>query len=140
MGLHKSKNLSAAKQTCDEWFSLYIRLRDSNANGFTKCVTCDKVDHWRSFDCGHFQSRRYLSTRYDDQNCASQCQNCNHWGAGEQYKFGIAIDRLYGKGTTKELEQKARGLHKMNKNEVMELAREFKQMAEELAEIKGLEI
>jgi hypothetical protein len=31
-------------------------------------------------------------------------------------------------------------LTKMNKNEVMELAREFKAMAEELAEQKGIEI
>lgn len=140
MGLTRSKNLSAAKKTCDEWFSKYIRLRDSNGNGYAKCVTCDKVNYWKECDAGHFQSRRYLSTRYDEKNCHAQCVGCNQWGAGEQYKHGLEIDALYGKGTAKSLENKARSLQKMNKNEVMELAREFKQMAEEIAKQKGIEI
>ena len=140
MGLTKSKNLSKAKKTCDKWFSLYIRLRDANNSGTAKCVTCDKVDHWRSFDCGHFQSRRYLLTRYNEMNAHSQCVSCNQWGSGEQYKHAKAIDDLYGKGSASELENKARGMQKMTKQDVMELAREFKAMAEELAEQKGLEI
>jgi hypothetical protein len=140
MGLNNSRNLSQAKKTADKWFSLYIRLRDSNPNGTATCITCDKVDEWRTFDCGHFQSRRYLSTRYEEMNAHSQCVGCNQWGSGEQYKHGLAIDMLYGEGTAQELEQKARSLTKMNKNEVMELAREFKAMAEELAEQKGIEI
>ena len=140
MGLHKSKNLSKAKKTCDKYFSLYIRLRDAMPNGKAKCITCDKVDDWRAFDCGHFQSRRYINTRYDEQNAHSQCVRCNQWGSGEQYKHGLEIDALYGKGTAQELEQKARSYQKMSKIEVMELARVFKSMAEELAEQKGLEI
>jgi hypothetical protein len=140
MGLYKSKNLSKAKKTADTWFSKYIRLRDSDYNGRCKCVTCGKVKDWQSMDAGHFQSRRYMSTRYDEHNCHAQCQECNHWNSGEQYKHGLVIDDLYGKGTADELERKARSLHKMSKVEVMELAREYKAMAEELAEAKGIEI
>lgn len=140
MGLHKSKRLSDAKRTADKWFSYYIRLRDSNSNGMCRCITCDKVKHWKEMDTGHFQSRRYLLTRYVEENANGQCQNCNQWNSGEQYKHGLAIDDKFGEGTAKELEKKARSMQKLTKNEVMEIAREFKSMAEKLAEQKGIQI
>lgn len=140
MGLTRSKNLSQAKATCDKWFSIYIRLRDSASNGLSKCVTCDTVKHWREMDCGHFQGRRFLGTRYHEHNASAQCQGCNQYGAGEQFKFGNAIDLKFGDGTALEMETLARSLHKKNKNEVMALAREYKDKAEELAKIKGLMI
>jgi len=140
MGLHRSKRLSDAKRTCDRYFSYYIRMRDSNSNGMCKCITCDKVKHWKEMDTGHFQSRRYLLTRYDEHNANAQCQNCNQWNSGEQYRHGLEIDKKFGEGTAKELENKARGMQKMTKEDVMELAREFKEMAEDLAEQKGLMI
>lgn len=140
MGLYKSKKLSDAKRTADKWFSIYIRLRDSNSNGMCRCITCDKVKHWKEMDCGHFQSRRYLLTRYDAWNANAQCQNCNKWNNGEQFKHGKAIDAKFGKGTANDMEKKARGMQKMTKQDVMELARDFKEQAEELAEEKGIEI
>src|SRR6056297_3039774 len=99
MGLTRSKNLSAAKRTCDKWFSLYIRLRDANDIGKASCVTCGKIDDWRAFDTGHFVSRRKLITRYDEQNAHSQCVACNQWGGGKQYQHGKEIDLLYGEGS-----------------------------------------
>jgi predicted ATP-dependent serine protease len=91
-------------------------------------------------DTGHFQSRRFLLTRYDERNANGQCQNCNQWNSGEQYKHGLAVDDKFGEGTAQELENKARGMQKMTKQDVMELAREFKTMAEEIAEQKGIQI
>lgn len=140
MGLLNSKNLSSAKKTCDEWFSRYVRIRDANNNGLCKCVTCDTVKHWREMDCGHFQSRRYTATRWHEQNAHSQCQGCNKYQAGEQYKHGKAINDLYGEGTAEFITQLSRSLHKMNKSEIMELARYYKQETETLANQKGIEI
>ena len=140
MGLYKSKNLSKAKKTADKWFSRYVRVRDSDSKGFARCITCGKVKEWKAMDCGHFQSRRYLLTRYEEQNAHAQCQECNHWNSGEQYKHGIEIDARYGKGAAKELEKTARGMQKLTKEDVMELAREFKKMAEDIAKEKGLNV
>lgn len=140
MGLQNSKNLSSAKKTCDEWFSRYIRIRDANANGLCKCVTCDTVKPWREMDCGHFQSRRYIATRWLEQNAHAQCQSCNKYQAGEQYKHGRVINDFYGEGTAEYIAYSSRALHKMNKQEVMELARYFKQETETLAKEKNLEI
>jgi len=136
MGLIRSKNLSAAKATCDEWFSKYIRLRDANHNGLCRCITCSTVKHWSDMDCGHFQSRRFTATRWEEKNAHAQCQSCNNYGSGEQYRHGIEIDSLYGAGTAQELEEMARLLHKWNKDEVMAMARYYKQECEQLIKEK----
>lgn len=140
MGLTRSKTLSSAKKTCDEWFSKYIRIRDANHNGLCKCITCDTVKHWQEMDAGHFQSRRYSATRWHEQNVHCQCQGCNKYQAGEQYKHGKAINLMYGDGTADFITQQSRSLHKLNKNEVMELARYYRQETITLANQKGIEI
>ena len=140
MGLSKSKNLSTAKKTCDAWFSKYIRIRDANHNGLCKCVTCDTVKTWKEMDCGHFQSRRFMATRWHEQNAHAQCQSCNKYNAGEQYRHGIEIDLLYGKGTADYLEQLSRSMIKLNKVEVMELAQYYQQETTKLAKQKSLEL
>lgn len=68
-----TKNL---KTTLDRWFSLYIRLRDSDANGYSRCISCGKPVYWKEADCGHFINRRHMNTRYDERNCNLQCRNC----------------------------------------------------------------
>lgn len=140
MGLRKSKTLSAAKKTADKWFSIFIRLRDSNSTGLGRCVTCDKAIEWKQAHCGHFQSRRYMGTRYDEQNTALQCAGCNTYNAGEQFRFSQVIDEKYGDGTALMLEQKARSVTKLSKVEVMELAQTYKDKAEQLAKEKRIKL
>jgi len=61
------------KAKLDKVFSIYIRKKHANHQGYVKCVTCGKTLHWEGAHAGHFQSRRYLSTRWDEQNVAPQC-------------------------------------------------------------------
>ena len=140
MGLNRSKNLSSAKGTADIYFSRYIRLRDSDSNGMCKCITCDTVKHWKDMDCGHFQSRRYTATRYHEQNANAQCQRCNKYQSGEQYLHGKEIDLKFGSGTAEFITKLARSIYKLNKNEVMSIAKEYKSKMIETARQKGLKI
>jgi hypothetical protein len=140
MGLNRSKNLASAKKTADGWFSKYVRIRDADVNGMCKCITCDTVKHWKEMDAGHFQSRRYNIARWHVHNAHAQCQKCNQYGSGEQYKHGKEIDLRYGEGTAEYLATLTRSLYKINKSEVMAIAREFKKEAERLAKIKGIEL
>jgi len=73
------KTISKLKKELDKWFSLYIRLRDANEYGYTQCFTCGKVGHYKTggMQNGHFQSRKHLSTRFDEDNCQVQCIKCN---------------------------------------------------------------
>ncbi len=140
MGLLRSKNLGSARDTCDIWFSKYVRLRDANHNGLCKCVTCNTIKPWNEMDCGHFQSRRYMSTRYEEKNAHAQCQKCNNYNSGEQYRHGIEIDFMYGEGSALELEKQSRNVRKYIKQELMELAQYYKQEAEAIAKEKVIQI
>ena len=91
-------------------------------------------------DAGHFQSRRFLATRWNEYNASAQCQKCNQYGAGEQYKHGKEIDALYGEGTAEYLSTLTRSLYKTNKTEIMETAKEYKLQAEYIAEKKGIKL
>lgn len=74
----------------DKVFSEYIRLRTAKEiTGIVECVTCGKNDHWKSMDCGHFMSRKHISTRWHEDNCQVQCKSCNVFKYGEQYKYSL---------------------------------------------------
>jgi len=77
---------------------MFIRLTYSNENGFVCCYTCDKIEHWKSLQNGHFVSRSKLATRYDEKNCRPQCSGCNLYGNGRPDVFGIKLTKEYGEG------------------------------------------
>ncbi len=65
------------KEKLDIIFSKYIRLRDTNEDGYGTCCTCGKTFHYRDLGCGHFRKRRHLSVRWDEENAHIQCTPCN---------------------------------------------------------------
>jgi hypothetical protein len=87
----------------DRAFSYYIRQRDADDGGTCECPTCGRLAWWKDFDCGHFVSRRFMGTRYEEQNASAQCRRCNKWGSGEQYKHGKYLDEKWGPGTADAL-------------------------------------
>ena len=109
--------LSRLVDKADKVFSVFIRKRDTVEGLYVQdnegnsipcgyCITCNKVTPTESKitgHCGHFIPRGCKLTRFNEQNCALQCAGCNTYRAGEQYKFGLAIDRIHGKGTAKKL-------------------------------------
>lgn len=92
-----SKNKKLAKQKADRYFSEYIRLRDKNK----PCITCAKFTSNK--DAGHFISRRFEATRYDEKNVHGQCQKCNRFQYGNQFEFGVRIDEKFGRGTAEKI-------------------------------------
>ena len=111
------KPISKLKKELDKWFSLYIRLRDATNQGMVECFTCGKIAHYKKggMQNGHFQSRSFLATRFDEENCQPQCVGCNMFKQGEQYKFAINLDAKYGEGKAEELEILAKSVVKFTR-------------------------
>jgi hypothetical protein len=134
------KTISKLKKELDKWFSLYIRLRDATDEGLVQCFTCGKVSHYKSgMQNGHFQSRKHLATRWDEENCQVQCVGCNMFKAGEQYKFSIALDSKYGEGKAEELELLARTIMKVSRIDYEDKISYYKDLVEKLKKEKGIE-
>ena len=130
--MRSSKTKKLAKDKADRYFSKYIRMRDSNPNGLSQCITCGRFKSWKEMDCGHFISRRFGSTRYDEKNAHAQCKKCNRFQNGNQFEHGVKINEKYGNGTAEKLLQKSKMLSKRKKSDYEFIAKEYKQKIEEL--------
>ena len=134
------KTLSKLKKDLDKYFSLYIRLRDADTNGLVECFTCNVKKHYKQgMQCGHFQSRRHLATRFDHINCQPQCVKCNMFEQGEQFKFHIKLDAKYGDGTSIDLQQKAMQRVKFTRSEYNEKISYYKSVVKNLKNQKQID-
>lgn len=133
------KSISKLKKELDKWFSLYIRLRDSNDLGMVKCFTSGRVYHYKKIQAGHFMSRKHLATRWCEMNVQPQSAADNLFGQGEQYIFGLNLDTKYGEGTAEELQYKARQTVKLTRVDYEEEIVYYKNAVNNLKKEKGIE-
>ena len=123
----KSKSINQLVADLDKVFSIFIRLRDIDADGFSYCVTCGKPMTLKTSQCGHFISRRHFSTRWEEKNCAAQCYACNMHNQGKQYEFGLAIDNRFGVGTAQKLLIQSKNKFKKDKSILQILINKYKE-------------
>ena len=109
----------------DKVFSEYIRRRNADNKGYVECFTCGKRDHWKKMQCGHFQSRKHYSTRWNEDNCQVQCVGCNMFKAGEQYKFGLKLNAI-SPNQAEKLFLLARNTKKFNNFDLLKMIDHYK--------------
>ena len=68
-------------------FSEYIRLRDSDENGYIVCFTCSAVQHFTNMDAGHAIGGRGNAILFSEEGCKPQCRNCNQFLGGNYKVF-----------------------------------------------------
>jgi hypothetical protein len=98
------KTLSSLDKKLWKIFSIYIRKRDSDEDGYVYCFTCGVRKHWTEVDAGHFVTRSAKAIKYDEKNVHAQCKACNGFQGGMTYEYGKKLDERYGKGTAENLE------------------------------------
>ena len=122
----------------DKIFSTYIRLRDADPNGYIRCYCCGYPVHWKLAHNGHFFSRRFLGTRFNEQNCNACCVPCNTYNNGNLKAYEEHLRREYGEGIIDKLEMLKNTLTKFAPYEIEEMKEEYKQKVKELRKEKGL--
>ena len=122
------KTLSKLKKELDTIFSRYIRLRNASVDGIVECWTCGKTAHYKRMHAGHFMSRRFLATRWnEDGNVMPQCIKCNIFDSGQQYAFGKLLDVRLGDGTSEELQELSRTTVKYMRHEYEDMIKFYKE-------------
>lgn len=117
---YSKKTIKQLEKILDSWFSIFIRLRDADKNGTVTCCTCGQKKYWRKAHCGHYIKRGHLAVRFDEKNCAAQCNFCNTKRYGEEQAHKIYINQRWGEGTAEFLKLKGRKPFKMTKDEYVE--------------------
>lgn len=129
LGLEYKPTVAQLKKQADTAFSIYIRLRDGEYRGgiwWCPCITCPAIKPIKEMQAGHFQSRRYMNTRFHEQNVHAQCKKCNIFNAGEQFKYSLAVDKRYGPGTATKLELLSRQIKQFKTFELEEMIAQYK--------------
>ena len=131
-------SLSKAKKKLDTVFSQFIRLRGSNDEGWGNCWTCGSLRRWQDVDCGHFITRKKLSTRWMETNCQFQCKQCNMNG-GQQYVFSKKLDEFHGEGTAEAIPIASNRTRKFSVHELEEMYQYYKKRVDEIKQSRGME-
>ena len=111
----KVKTIPQLVSELDKYFSVYIRTRDIDEFGITKCFTCGKIAHWRTLQNGHYISRSFFGVRWDEKNCAPQCVRCNIYREGNKPEYTTKLIEKYGIGILEELNIKKNRHAKMER-------------------------
>jgi len=128
MATKKKKGARYWTNKIDKVFHRYIRLRDTDEDGWGECITCNKRLHFSEGQAGHFIGRQHLATRYDERNVHAQCRKCNRFEYGRQYEYSIAL----GKKLSNKLLQKSRGVLKLTDPEWQEIYDTYKTKLDEI--------
>ncbi len=95
----------------DHEFSIFIRNRDHHV-----CFTCGKQLETNQSQCGHYQSRSYKNTRWDEDNCSCQCVKCNVFMKGNYPAYSLRLVKKYGIGILEDLELRAKQPFKLERS------------------------
>jgi hypothetical protein len=101
----KKVKVSTLKNKAWAEFSIFIRQRGADQDGFNICVTCGVRKPWKELQAGHFIAGRLNSNLFDERGCNAQCSTCNVIKAGNgpmYYKFML---RVHGQEVIDELLQ-----------------------------------
>lgn len=125
----------------DKVFSQYIRLRDSDTNGYCRCISCGKIHYWKEIQNGHYMSRRYLSTRFDEMNCNAQCVACNIFNQGNIQMYRQNLIKKISEKNVDYLEYKAKSITvHYSAFELEQLIKYYTALVKKLSEEKGIRV
>ncbi len=102
------------KDALDTIYSIYIRLKYADINGYVRCFTCGARMHWKAIQNGHYVSRTHLATRWHDKNCHPQCVGCNIFKHGNMEEYALALIKKYGVPILKTLNKMKQKTIKMS--------------------------
>lgn len=118
----KKRGIARLKKELDRIFSLYIRAKYEK-----RCFTCGKVGVLQN---GHFIVRKYLATRWDEDNCRPQCVGCNIYGKGMTADFEERLVQEIGAERVSQMKQKRKELWRLDEAWYLEKTAYYKALLE----------
>lgn len=113
-GKIKPKGISKLMKELDAVFSRFIRLSAADKDGIVSCYTCGHRNHWKKMQNGHYVSRFYKATRWDESNCRIQCSMCNMWKRGDLITFRINLVNELGESHVRFLEESRNVINRLD--------------------------
>lgn len=113
------------KDRADKLCSLFIRLKYSDWRGYVSCYTCDKIDHYKNMQCGHFISRSCHKLRFDERNLRCQCRACNVFKSGNYIEYTLRLIKEKGKAFVEKLRKESKEIVKYTAEDYKKIGDKF---------------
>jgi len=123
----KKPSIPTLRRKLDRVFSVFIRKRGTNMDGYGPCVTCGTWMHWSAANAGHWIKRQHLATRYDERNVNFQCVQCNLWKHGNLIEYTFYMQKKYGHSVVIELMRLKRTTVKLTRADYEAMIARFSQ-------------
>lgn len=134
----KAPTRSQLVKKLDAIYSQYVRLYQSDEFGYCICVTSGERMFWKEAQNGHFFSRRFYPTRWNDDNCHPQSMRDNVFLKGNYINYTRYMIDSYGREFVDELEKLAHTTIKVKNAELIEKIAYYSTEVERLKHEKGL--
>lgn len=122
MGKPKKKpSVRKLIQRLDTIFSIYIRRKYADKNGYVSCFTCGIRKHWKEMQNSHYISRSYKSLRFDERNCHPACVGCNVFKHGAMDVYALKLQAQYGDSILYNLQHEKHKIKQFTVKELEEL-------------------
>lgn len=121
-----ARTIKSLIKKLDKIFSIFIRKKDCDSNGFVQCYTCISRKHYTEMDAGHYVSRRYLSVRFDERNTKPQCRKCNRFLNGNPTVYTLKLIGEYGVPILDELNRKRQRIKQFSVKELTSEIEKYK--------------
>lgn len=123
---NKPKGVSKLVKELDTVFSRWVRVSHAKEEICT-CYTCGHQLHWKKIHAGHYISRFYKATRWDERQVLPQCAMCNLWKRGDPTTFRENLVRDLGEETVREIESSRKTLTKLDRSFLEERISHYQQ-------------
>lgn len=108
---------------------LLARISAADDNGYARCVSCGKVQHYKEMDGGHFIPKGNSSYwALEIENVHPQCKPCNSRGmkygtAAQQYT--LWMEEYYGRDFVEQMFRDKRKIRKIYAADYREMLKEW---------------
>lgn len=133
----KGKSIARLTKDLDAVFSRFIRLSRADKSGIVACYTCPFKTEYKKIHAGHYISRFYKATRWDERNVRPQCYMCNIWKKGNPVIFRSNLVKEYGEKALQEMED---SVHKVIRGGVKreELTQKIVEYTQKVRKYEGI--
>lgn len=124
------KTVSALMKELDAVFSRWVRISNSDPEGYASCFTCGFRAHYKKLQNGHYISRYYKKYRFDERNCRVQCSMCNMWKSGDIPAYRMKLIAEIGSAEVESMECDYKELYRLDKDFLCEKIAHYKALLE----------
>lgn len=121
-------------------FNQYIRLRDTDENGYGRCISCNTMKHYSDLDAGHFVNCKHLSLKFSEINVNAQCIPCNRFDEGNAAGYALGIMKKYDEGQLILLNIAKNKTIKFTEFELTEIIKHYRKLNKEMISNKTFKV